>query len=351
MLKLSRRRFLAGSAGVASLAGLAAIGSWQAFEQVTASSSASGTACCQSADIAGVLEGPTGTAMAAASSIATSTATATQVPGAAGSPLAPPLFYGGSSGAGIAVAPPPPAPAVQAPPSSPEEEAAAEALANYGIIIVLDGQDWGSDEGTRLTNISSVVGAFASLPGGVRAAIAGHRHGRLRVLSNRTGGTLMDWHPYGSFPIGFYTNSDRSTGVVPANEVVCVPGFAYMSIGHEMLHSFQFRNVAPDSYGSAMVGPEMKSFSQATGWVQLASDAEVAATAASDPSWSRFNSLFRYEGQPLTYINSGGNPAALTAINPIEAFAITGSFLYTRPRWIAQPDWPDYWDWFRGNLG
>lgn len=347
MLKqLSRRRFLGGSAAVA---GIAAVGGWQAFQQVTASSSANGTACCQSADIAGTLAGPTGTATATASGIATGTATATQAPGAAGSPLAPPLFYGGSSGAGVAVAPPPPA--VQAPPSSPEEEAAAEALANYGIVIVLDGQDWGSDEGTRLTNISSVVGAFASLPGGVRAAIAGHRHGRLRVLSNRSGGTLMDWHPYGSFPIGFYTNSDRGPGVVPANEVICVPGFAYMSIGHEMLHAFQFRSVAPDSYGSAMVGPEMKSFSQATGWVQLASDAEVAATAASDPSWSRFNALFRYEGRPLSYTNSGGNPSTLTAINPIEAFAITGSFLYTRPRWIAQPNWPEHWGWFRGNLG
>ncbi|HZP25936.1 MAG TPA: twin-arginine translocation signal domain-containing protein, partial [Dehalococcoidia bacterium] len=340
VLRLSRRRFLAGSA---SIAGLAAIGSWQVIEHVAASGSTSGTACCQSAEFAGALETPSGTAIATSA-----TSAATAVP-AAGGINVPPLFYGGSSAAAAIVAPPPPP--APAPALSPEEEAAAEALANYGIVIVLDGQDWGADEATRLTNIGSVVSAFASLPGGVRGAIVGHRQGRLHVLSNRSGATQLGWHPYGSFPIGYYSNSDRGPGVVPANQVVGIPGFAYMSIGHEMLHAYQFRGVGPDGYGSAMVGAEMKSFAAATGWVQLASDAEVASTAASDPSWSRFNSLFRYDGPPLTYINSGGATATLNAINPIEAFAITGSFLYTRPRWLPQPDWPDYWRWFRANLG
>ncbi|MFQ5880495.1 MAG: hypothetical protein ACE5IZ_10035, partial [Dehalococcoidia bacterium] len=128
-------------------------------------------------------------------------------------------------------------------------------------------------------------------------------------------------------------------------------GFAHASIGHELLHAYQFRGVAPDRYGLAVLGDEMKGFIQAVGWVQLGSDDEVREASRPDSSWADFNALFQYQGRQLTYSTEGGDTFTLNPANPLEGYALAGSFYYTRPSWIPQPDWPEYWSWFRANLG
>ncbi len=349
---ISRRRFLFGSGGVAVLAGL---GSWGVSRQVISSNNpTAGTACCQAVRVAGV-EVPPLTAVASIPD-----------PSPAPSPAASPSAFSAAAGAdgSLMGAAPAPAvsddsapPAVGAPAAAPapvlsgEEQLAANVKAAYGIIVVLEGQEWGDDEANRLANIGAVVGAFEALPAGVRSAISSHPHGPLHLLSNRHGRTLMGWQPYGDFAIGFYTNSDRGTGLIAANQVVCISGFTTFSAGHELMHAYQFRNVAPGAYGTAMAGSEMKSFAESVGWQQLGSDEQVVATAAADPSWSQFNALFSYQGRPLTYINAAGAESSITAANPIEAFAIAGAFYYTRPASLALPDWPEHWAWFASHLG
>ncbi len=98
-----------------------------------------------------------------------------------------------------------------------------------------------------------------------------------------------------------------------------------------------------------MLQPEMRSFMEAVGWRQTGSDEEVRQ-AVGQP-WSALDSLYVYEGRALSYSTTGGATSTITAANPIEAFAIAGSFYYTRPSWILLPEWPEYWAWFRANLG
>lgn len=251
-----------------------------------------------------------------------------------------------------------PLPAPELPPAtipvSPELALVQEAESLFAVRLVLDGQDWGPDEANRLVNLGAAIDAFGRLPAQVRSAIGpAHPHGPLHFLSNSHGRTLLGWQPYGDFPIGFYTNSDRDQGggLVSANQVVLIPGFSDISIGHELLHAYQFRAVPPGRYGLAIIGAEMKSFMNAVGWRQIGSDQEVIEAAAADASWQEFNALFVYEGRQLTYATTAGSATILTPPNPLEAYAVAGSFYYTRPADLTLPDWPEYWMWFQANLG
>lgn len=244
--------------------------------------------------------------------------------------------------------PVPPAPAP--PPEPPALRLAREASERFGIHIVLEGQDWGPDEASQVTNIGAVISVMERLPSRVTAAVVAHRHGPLTFVSNRQGRTLDGWQPYGDFPIGFYTNSDQGPdGNRPANQVVLIPGFSDMSICHEVLHAYQLRDVGPDQYVLALLGDEMRSFMAASGWRQVGTDEQVRE-AADDP-WQVVNGLYVYEGRPLTYTTVAGDTVTLNPPNPLEAFAVAGSIYYTRPAGMPLPDWPEYWAWFDENLG
>ena len=245
-----------------------------------------------------------------------------------------------------------PRPVSQAPAPMPQPVAqrlAREAALGFGIRIVLDGQDWGDGEASQATNIGAVISALERLPEKVVAAVTAHDHGALTFVSNTQGRTLAGWQPYGDFPMGFYTNSDQgAAGSSAANQVVLIPGFAAMSIGHEIIHAYQVRNYGPDQYVLALLGEEMRSFMSATGWRQVGTEEQVRQ-AANQP-WDVVNSLYVYEGRPLTYITAGGSPVSLGPPNPLEAFAVTASIYYTRPSGMPLPDWSEYWSWFQANL-
>jgi len=247
----------------------------------------------------------------------------------------------------------PPQSALQAPVPTPQpaaERLAQEVAQRFGIRIVLDGQDWGQDEASQATNIGAVLSVMERLPPRVVSAAATHPHGPLTFISNSHGQSLAGWQPYGDFPIGFYTNSDLGVGGSdPANQVVLIPGFADMSIGHEVLHAYQFRQVGPDQYVLALLGEEMRSFMAAVGWRQTGTDEQVRE-AANQP-WSVVNGLYTYEGRPLTYVTADGSTVTLKPPNPLEAFAVAGSIYYTRLAGMPLPDWPEYWAWFQANLG
>jgi hypothetical protein len=130
--------------------------------------------------------------------------------------------------------------------------------------------------------------------------------------------------------------------------VVLSVGATSSSIGHEILHAFTARDVGPDEYALSLLTPEMSSFMAATGWRQTGSDEEVRA--AKDQPWSVLNALYVYEGRPLTYTTGSGGSSTLVAANPFEAFAIAGSMYFTRPAWMPQPDWAEYWAWFQSHL-
>jgi len=247
-------------------------------------------------------------------------------------------------------APPSPVPVAPAPPPEPAAvRLAREAGERFGIRIVLDGQDWGPDEASQETNIAAVVSVMERLPQRVVSAVVSHPNGPLTFVSNRHGRTLDGWQPYGDFPMGYYTNSDQGpNGSHPANEVVLIPGFSDISIGHEVLHAYHFRNVGPDQYALALLGDEMRPFMAATGWRQVGSDEQVKE--AINQPWDAVNKLFVYEGRPLTYVTAAGSTTTLNPPNPLEAFAVAGSIYYTRPSGMPLPDWPEYWAWFRDNL-
>jgi len=241
-----------------------------------------------------------------------------------------------------------PAPAAAVSPSA--AWLAQQAAALYGIRIVLEGQDWGDDEAAQTENIGAVISAMDVLPVTVTSSIAAHSPGPLSVLSNTQGRTEGGWQPYGGGGLSFYTNSDQGpSGYGPSNQVVLAKGAGRMTVAHEMLHAYQFRNVGPGAYALALLGEEMRSFMAATGWRQVASDEEVRQ-AAHQP-WEALSSLFSYEGRPLSYVDSNGQTVTLDVSNPIEAFATAGAIYYARPAGTALPDWPEYWGWFRDHLG
>ena len=248
--------------------------------------------------------------------------------------------------AGPTLAPPAPAP-----PSAPEAVLlAAEAGEAYGVRIVLDGQDWGPNEAAQVTNVQAVISAIDRLPDTVISAVVAHVQGPVTFVSNNEGRTLDGWQPYGGRPMTYYTNSDQGPGGSHAsNQAVISVGATSTSAGHEILHSYQFRNVSVDEYALALLQPEMRSFMEATGWRQSGSDEQVRQTI--NQPWSALDSLYVYEGRPLTYSTSSGVTSTIAPSNPIEAFAATGSIYYTRPSWMLLPDWPEYWAWFSANVG
>ncbi len=242
----------------------------------------------------------------------------------------------------------PPAPA--APISDAAAWLARQAADLHGVNMVLGGQDWGDDEDSQVQNISVVISAMDLLPRTVTSSVTANPTGPLSVLSNRQGRTLDGWQPYGDTAMSFYANSDNGLpGYRSANQVVLATGSDRTAVAHEILHAYQFRNTGPDDYALALLGDEMRSFMAATGWRQTASDDAVRA-AAHEP-WDAINSLFVYEGRPLTYTGEDGRTVTLTPSNPIEAFATAGAIYYARPDGTPLPTWPEYWAWFRDNLG
>ncbi len=265
---------------------------------------------------------------------------------AVSSALASPTPVASSWSATPVFDPPAPAPALTA---------AAVALAQdtetrFGIDIALDGQDWGADAAEQTANLGAVASAFESLPLRVTSSVVASPHGTLTVLSNREGRTQDGWKPYGGSARSFYTNSDQGPGGYrAANEVVLATGSRPLTVAHELIHAWTFRDTAPDEYVLALLGEEMRSFMAASGWEQLTSDDEVRA-AAREP-WETVNRLFVYNGPELTFSNENGNEATLTVANSLEAIASLGAIYYARPATMPLPAWTAIWDWFDANLG
>ncbi len=245
-------------------------------------------------------------------------------------------------------APVPPAPA---PDMAPEAAALAEQAKDaYGVDVVLTGQDWGSDAAQQSRNIGAVLSAMELSPVTIASSTSAGPGGPLAVLSNIQGRTSGGWQPYGNGARSFYTNSDQSAaGVHAANEIVLAAGADRTAVMHELLHAYQFRNVAPGDYPLALLGDEMRSFIAATGWRQTVPDDQVRATA--HERWEAIDNLYVYEGQPLTYTDASGQQVATHPANPLEAFAEAGALYYARPEGTQLPDWPEHWQWFRANIG
>lgn len=245
--------------------------------------------------------------------------------------------------------PTPVAPAAAPEPAPEAKRLAAEAARTYGVRIVLDGQDWGGSEEAQAANVGAVISAMDRLPDTVISAVVAHPHGPLTFISNNEGRTLDGWQPYGAHPMTYYTNSDQGPGGYHAsNQVVLSVGATSASIGHEILHAYTARDIGPDEYALSLLTPEMRSFMAATGWRQTGSDEEVRA--AIDQPWSVLDALYVYDGRPLTYTTGSDGGSTLVAANPFEAFAIAGSMYFTRPAWMPQPDWAEYWAWFESHL-
>lgn len=237
--------------------------------------------------------------------------------------------------------PPAPAPAL-----TPAAISLAEAMeSRFGIDIALEGQDWGAGEGEQVANMQAVASAFEMLPATVTSSVVTGPHGMLAVLSNREGRTQDGWKPYGGSARSFFTNSDQGPeGYRAANEIVLATGAGTMTIAHELIHAWTFRQTAPDDYVLALLGDEMRSFMAAVRWEQLGTDNEVRA-AVREP-WETINALFAYVGPELTYADEKGNEIAFKADNPLEAIALMGAIYYGRPAGMSLPAWTTAWAWF-----
>jgi hypothetical protein len=246
-------------------------------------------------------------------------------------------------------------PSVSTPAPGTDLAASATALASslesqYGVRIVTAGQDWGTDEATQLRNIGALGTALAGVPTSVGTAVASNAGGALTYLSNDSGRTEAGWQPYGDRQANYYSNEDVVAGThVAANQIVLQPGSTSQTVAHEMMHAYQLRDQAPGDFAEALLTPEMKSFMQATGWQQTASDEQVRATGSQ--SWETLDADFTYSGRPLTYAGENGDMLSLFAPNPLEAFAEAGGLYYAHSAAITVPNWPEYWAWFAANVG
>lgn len=279
-------------------------------------------------------------------------AAATETPAATAFATAPPTIASSSSATLAATQPVTATPLLPTErPSSLTPVAAALAASiesQYGVRIVLAGQDWGTTEEVQVRNISAVGEALAGVPATIK--VAANARIPLAFLSNHTGATEAGWEPYGQREANYYSNEDVSTsGRVAANQIVLQPGSNSQTIAHEIMHAYQMREIAPGGYALALLTPEMKSFMEATGWKQTGSDDDVRA--ATGGGWDGINSLFEYEGRPLIYSNQFGDSLTLYTPNPLEAFAEAGGLFYGHNSALTLPDWPEYWDWFRSNTG
>lgn len=226
---------------------------------------------------------------------------------------------------------------------------AEETESRFGIDIALEGQDWGAGEAEQTANIGAVASAFEMLPVTVTSSVVAGPHGTLAVLSNREGRTQDGWKPYGSSARSFYTNSDQGPeGYRAANEIVLATGAGTMTIAHELIHAWTFRQTAPDDYVLALLGDEMRSFMAAALWEQLGTDDEVRA-AVREP-WETVNALFAYVGPELIYADENGNQIGFKADNPLEAIALMGAIYYGRPAGMPLPAWTSAWAWFDASF-
>ncbi len=246
-----------------------------------------------------------------------------------------------------------PYPTTTQPTTGPAASAAslASSLATqYSVRILTSGQNWGSDEASQVRNLNALGAALASVPAGVRAAIAANPGGPLAFLSNDSGSTEAGWQPYGTRQANYYTNEDVAAGAnIAANEIVLQPGSTAQTIAHEMMHAFQLRDQAPGDYAGALLDPEMQSFMAATGWTQNVSDAQVRTDATR--SWEALDADFTYTGRTLTYAGADGSMLSLYAPNPLEGYAEAGGLYYAHSAATALPDWAEYWGWFSATVG
>ena len=220
----------------------------------------------------------------------------------------------------------------------------------FGVRVVVAGQDWGPDEAEQLRNVGALAGALASLPANVVSLATDSAHGTLSVLSNEGGRTLAGWQPYGQGAANFYATQDWDGNAhTVASQIVLQTGANLVTIAHELLHAYQMRNAPSGSYGQALLTAEMGAFMAATGWVQIVSDAELQSLV--NGSWEEIAAMFRYEGADLSYVSETGEATEVFAPNPIEAFAAVGALIYAAPDGTELPEWPDYRRWFESNLG
>ena len=246
-------------------------------------------------------------------------------------------------------------PSVGTPAPSTDLAPSAAALASslesqYGVRIVTAGQDWGADETAAAAEHRRAGRGTRRRAGSVRSAISDNAGGALTYLSNDGGRTEAGWQPYGDRQANYYSNEDVVAGThVAANQIVLQPGSTAQTVAHEMMHAYQMRGQAPGDYAVALLTPEMKSFMQATGWQQTASDDDVRAAASQ--SWETLDADFTYSGRALTYAGENGDMLSLFAPNPLEAFAEAGGLYYAHSAATTLPDWPEYWAWFAANVG
>ncbi len=244
-----------------------------------------------------------------------------------------------------------PTPPIATPtPGSAVADLVAQIQNDFGVRVLTDGQDWGTDEQRQLRNLGAVRTALTSMPNNVIAAIVAGDGGALTFLSNNAGRTEAGWQPYGDRAANYYSNEDRGQGgTFAANQIVLQTGSTAQTIAHEMSHAYQMRDMGPGQYVEALLTPEMKSFMAATGWTQLISDEELRANA--NQSWSQINAFFEYDGRDLSYINEFGTGVTLYAPNPIEGYAEAAGLYYAHSDGTTLPQWPEYWDWFSANVG
>jgi hypothetical protein len=241
-------------------------------------------------------------------------------------------------------------PAPDATLSPAASELATEIESEWGVRIIITGQDWGSGEAAQMRNLGALDGALASLPASVVSLATVNSHGSLSVLSNESGRTLSGWQPYGSGAANFYTTEDWDGNLRSvASQVVLQTGAGRVTITHELLHAYQMRGAPSGSYGQALLTDEMRSFMAATGWVQIVSDEELQSRLHG--SWNEIAAMFRYDGRDLAYVSETGETLEAYAPNPIEAFTAVGALIYAAPEGTELPDWPEYKLWFAANLG
>jgi hypothetical protein len=228
-------------------------------------------------------------------------------------------------------------------PAAPAAELSSSAMAlvryaneEFGIEIKTSGQDWGATEIDQVANIGAVVSAWERLPASVRSAVADHRHGSLRILSNTQGRTSGGWQPYGDAMTSFYTNSDQSeAGYGPSHQIVLATGADVETALHEIFHAYEMRNVGADQYVAALLEEEMLSFMETSGWTLLVSQDELLASA--HEPWETINGLFAYEG-----------PDTAHGANPLEAFASAAATFYGNGS--SEFGQPDLSAWLSANL-
>ena len=246
------------------------------------------------------------------------------------------------------------APAETAAPDAALSPAASELVtaieSEWGVTVVVSGQDWGLAEAAQMRNLGALAGALDSLPPGVVSLATDNSHGSLSILSNEAGRTLDGWQPYGPGAANFYASQDwDGNGHTVTSQIVLQTGANQVTIAHELLHAYQMRDAPSGSYGQALLTDEMRAFTAAAGWVQVVSDEELQSQVHG--SWEEIAALFRYDGADLSYISETGETLQAFTPNPIEAFTAIGALIYAAPDGTELPDWTEYKRWFEANLG